>query len=328
MIIVKSLIIFHSVFITDAFTQYRRFRFADVSIAVYGEKSGLSVEKYEHEDWNLTYLYKAPSPGREDDAAIVFVHPVGAGISSWFWERVMNDFDDNPALYAPDLIGCGLEHGADAWIPEERGLFFPLSWVQGIETLIQEKLIWGDTQKQCHVVVQGGLAVVGVLLAHRNPEIVSKLILSSPPPYRQLINEIPQNDLKRNYNFLRSRVFGTIAFSLLETRWATQFFSNLFLFAEECDEEWLKKTKEAALKEARPPVQSFNAGLLQHRSFERELKDIEQETLIISGESDKRQFQRESYIAEMRKCKHIRMAGCNVLPWESYHEFVDILRDS
>lgn len=325
MIIFKLLIISCIVLTTDAFAQYQRFRSADFSTAVNCEKSESSVQKYKHENWNLTYLYKSPTPGRENDTAIVFVHPVGIGLSSWFWERVMDDFDDNPALYAPDLIGCGLEHGADAWIPEEKGMFFPLSWVQGIETLIQEKVVSGDTRK-CNVVVQGGLAVVGMLLAHRNPGIISKLILSSPPPYSQLSNAVPQNDLKRNYNFLRSRLFGELAFSLLETRWATQFFSDLFLFADKCDEDWLEKTKDAALKEARPPVQSFNAGLLQHRSFESELKDIEQETLIISGESDKRQFQREPYVREMRKCKHIRMNGCNVLPWESYSEFVDMLR--
>jgi pimeloyl-ACP methyl ester carboxylesterase len=326
MIVVKLLIMSHMVFTAHAFSRYQRFRSVDFSTALHGNKSKVSVETYSHEDWKLTYLYKAPAAGQENDPAIIFVHPVGAGISSWFWERVMNNFSDNPALYAPDLIGCGIEHGADAWIPEEKGMFFPLSWVQGIETLIQEQILSGNTPKECHIVVQGGLAVVGVLLAHRNPGIVSKLILSSPPPYNQLINSVPQSDLQRNYNILRSRFFGDAAFSVLETRWATRFFSDLFLFAGACDEDWLDKTKEGALKEARPPVQSFNAGLLEHRSFKSELKEIEQDTLIISGKSDQRQDQRESYKLEMKRCEHITMSGCNVLPWESYHEFVEILR--
>jgi len=83
----------------------------------------------------------------------------------------MTEFTDCPAIYAPDLIGCGLAHGADAWDPETKGMFFPLSWVEGVETLIntvvmprvrlkgQPALGSGnkDYEKGCVVLVQGGL---------------------------------------------------------------------------------------------------------------------------------------------------------------------------
>lgn len=132
---------------------------------------GISVDSYKHKDWKLTYLFKEAAPGREHDCPIILVHPVGVGISSWFFTKLMTEFTDCPAIYAPDLIGCGLAHGADAWDPETKGMFFPLSWVEGVETLIntvvmprvrlkgQPALGSGnkDYEKGCVVLVQGGL---------------------------------------------------------------------------------------------------------------------------------------------------------------------------
>ena len=86
----------------------------------------------------------------------------------------METYEDNPPIYAPDLIGCGIDHGADAWDPQTCGLFFPLSWVEGVETLMQAIVIprWRDNQSVlpnifggnqnngnggCLVVAQGGL---------------------------------------------------------------------------------------------------------------------------------------------------------------------------
>jgi len=138
----------------------------------------ISVEKYNHKDWELTYLFKEAAPGRENDSPIILVHPVGVGISSWFYTRLMTEFTDNPPIYAPDLIGCGLAHGADAWDPEVKGMFFPLSWTEGVETLIdtialprwrEKQIVLGssfgkpDSSTGCIVLVQGGLVSCNIL---------------------------------------------------------------------------------------------------------------------------------------------------------------------
>ena len=81
--------------------------------------ANVSLEQYQHKDFKMTYLYKKAAPGRENDDPILMVHPVGVGLSSWFWTRVMESFENNPPIYAPDLIGCGLDHGADPWYPEK-----------------------------------------------------------------------------------------------------------------------------------------------------------------------------------------------------------------
>ena len=307
----------------------------------------MKLQQYTHKTFNLTYLYKEAAPGREKDKPIILIHPVGIGLSSWFWKRLMESYNDNPPIYAPDLIGCGIDHGADAWDPDEIGLFFPLSWVEGVETLMNEIVIpnWKEMQtlqfpnvldfnrqmnnenNGCLVIVQGGLAPVGVMLAKRNPLTVSKLMLTSPPTYKDMTTAVPTAELQRNYNFLKSEIFGSIAFSLLESMALIKFFSNRFLFQDACDEEWLDETERESVVAARTPVQAFNAGLLQHRSFQEDLKESPQPKLIVSGTGDKRSIDRQPYKEQLDTCSLVTIPGLNVLPWESPKEVVDLIRE-
>jgi pimeloyl-ACP methyl ester carboxylesterase len=314
----------------------------------------IRIKEYKHKQWNLKYRYKAPSPGNESKPPIICIHPVGVGLSSWFWTKLMKEYGEkeggNPPIYAVDLIGCGLENGSDKWDPQEKGLFFPLSWVEGVETLIQSIVLpnYYDMNKKnrdgifnlfdgksnqevegCTVIVQGGLASVGVLLSSRNPKtVVSKLILTSPPTYEDMVTPVPQKELESNYNFLTSKIWGNLAFAVLESRFAINLFSNLFLFAEECDEDWLDYTMEGArYKEARTPVQAFNAGLLSHRSFEEEMTTMEQSVLVVCGEGDKRTSERQMYSTNMKNCKIKVIGGVNVVPWENASGTVDLINE-
>jgi len=294
----------------------------------------------------MTYLHKKAAPGRENDDPIIMLHPVGVGLSSWFWTRAMESFDNNPPIYAPDLIGCGLDHGADAWDPEKVGLFFPLSWVEGVETLLQEVIqssasskswidnaVGADKKKGgCLVVVQGGLAPVGIMLAARNPDSVKALMLTSPPTYQDVTTAVPQAELQRNYELLRSPILGNLAFSILENRSIIRFFSDLFLFSEKCDDKWLDETAtESKFQQARTPVQAFNAGLLQHRSFETELQESFRPLMVVSGAGDKRAIDREGYqstaMTQNKQCTLKTIAGTNVLPWENPSGIVELIQE-
>mmetsp|Transcript_13483 Transcript_13483/g.29286 ORF Transcript_13483/g.29286 Transcript_13483/m.29286 type:complete len:402 (-) Transcript_13483:51-1256(-) len=311
----------------------------------------ITLDTYEYDNWKLTYRYKPPSPGYEAAEPLVLIHPVGIGTSSWFWTKFMEEWKGGP-VYAPNLIGCGLEDGNDAWDPEERGMSVPLAWVKAVEALIQERVlmpprldgsqageeegsasdpgIFGrfltkkeaveaiPTPPPCIVVVQGGCAPIGVLLASRNPtSVVSRLVLTSPPTWDDLVTATPKDKLEGNYNFYRSNV-GKLAFNLLESPWAVRLFSNLFLFLEECDDRWIELStdEQATTIEARPPVAIFNSGFLQHRSYEEELRELEQPTLILSGSGDKRAEKRKLFGSEMKHCTLTSVKGTNVLPWE------------
>ena len=256
----------------------------------------------------------------DDKPPILLIHPVGIGLSGWFWEKVIKSMSNNhdyiSDIYCPDLIGNGKV--GDIWIPSERGLFFPLDWARQCETLLHDVM---DCQS-CIVVVQGGLAPVGVLLAHRNPSIVKSLILCSPPTWDEMTRSIPDDELQRNFDFLTSN-FGAAAFSLLETRWAVRFFSNLFLFKDEADGKWLENVMNDCIVGNRSVIAAFNSGLCIHRSFEDELMELETPTLIISGNSDRRQDRRKDYFMKMKRCQEIILDGCNVLPWESSEAVVE-----
>lgn len=83
-------------------------------------------------------------------------------------------------------------------------------------------------------------------------------------------------------------------------RWLIKLFSDLFLFEKGCDDRWLDETQIEIRAEARTPVQAFNAGLLQHRSYLDELRAITQPVLIVSGNSDKRAANREGFLADSK----------------------------
>ena len=166
------------------------------------------------------------------------------------------------------------------------------------------------------------------MLASRNPsmDVISSLILTSPPTYNDMVTAIPQDELKQNYDFLKSPIFGTLAFKILESRTAIQFFSDLFLFADKCDEDWLDCTQDEICIEARTPVQAFNAGLLQHRSYEDELESIIQPTMVVSGIGDKRKVDRIQYTTFMKQCTQQTLYGVNVIPWENPKELILLIK--
>jgi pimeloyl-ACP methyl ester carboxylesterase len=297
------------------------------SVAAAADSS--QIKNYEYDGWNLTYRYKPASPGYENKSPILLIHPVGIGLSSWFWERFMAEWT-GPAIYAPNLIGCGVSEGADPWDPNERGLSFPLGWAQGCEALMAVAMAEhssgfslfkiGKNDWKWTVVSQGGLAPVAVLMAARNTDNVDKLIMTSPPTWNEMVASVPEAELSRNYNFLRNPVWGRLAFQLLESRGAIEFFSNQFLFSGTCDREWLDLAESELGLKSRPPVISFNSGFCQHRSFEKELRNIKQSTLILAGDCDKRP--RHDYVRYMKDCRIEMLPGLNVLPWEATTETV------
>ena len=320
-------------------------RFASVSTEN-GSLSTGSIQMYEHDGWTLTYRYKAASPGYESDSPLLLIHPVGIGLSSWFWEKFFQEWQGSE-LYAPDLIGCGVKNGGDAWDPHKRGLLFPLSWVQGCETLMQRsrtvpqfatvlnalplpKSTFPSMRNDGHwiVVCQGGLAPVGVMLAARNPTTVSKLVLTSPPTWKDMTVPVPEVELSRNYNFLRSPLVEPAAFGILESRWAIAYFSNLFLFQGKCDQQWLDFACNEIARESRPPVAAFNAGFCNHRSFQEELETLEQPTLILSGDSDaERSVRRKEYQSNMKDSTLMSLPGKNMLPWESPEQVCNAVKE-
>ena len=321
------------------FVPQGRLRIAGTSLFLSSDlknKSFVEIRSYDYEGLKLTYTYKRASKGFENKDPLFLIHPIGVGMSSWFWENYLeSSFESSPATYCPDLIGCGLQHGADAWNPETRYLDLPLEWVKACEVLMNQVIrpqqqpfaFFQSSNKKFDVVVQGGLAPVGILLAHRNPKLVKSLTLCSPPTWKDMVTPLPEKEIEKNLNFLRSPLFGKYAFDFLESANNIRFFSNLFLFSRPCDEQWVEKALEEARPEARPPVQEFNAGVcMKAKSYEDELRSLRQPVLVLSGKDDTRARRegREEYTQSMRQCSLKSTNGKSVIPWE----FPDDVREA
>jgi pimeloyl-ACP methyl ester carboxylesterase len=180
--------------------------------------------------------------------------------------------------------------------------------------------------KTMTVVAQGGLAPVATLLAARNPGIVTSMILTSPPTFDDLTKCVLESELRFNYKALCNPLLENIAFSILESRWAIQFFSNLFLFARPCDIKWINRTMNEAGPRVRKPVQLFNAGYCSYRSYQEELCNmISQPTLILRGTEDIRDS--DSFAKSLKDCTSRRISGKNVLPWESSLECCSTIKE-
>jgi hypothetical protein len=133
-----------------------------------------------------------------------------------------------------------------------------------------------------------------------------------------MVTPVPQKELESNCNFLASKIWGNLEFAVLESLFAICLFSNLFLFAEDYDEDYSDYTMEGALyKEARTSVEAFNVGLLSHRSFDEEMTPREQRVLVVCGEGDKRTSEGQIYSMNMKNCEMKEIGGVHVVPWDS-----------
>ena len=275
--------------------------------------SAVTTYKYQCQGFTCAARHKPAASGHEADPPLLLVHPVGIGLDSWFWNRLLDNWQ-GAEVYCPDFIGCGK---SEEWAPEEKGLFVPLDWVRQCEVLWRERI-----QRPCMVVGQGGMAPVAVQLATRQsdlwdgPRAVCSVVLASPPTWDDMADGLDEAEVARNYRQLSSPL-GAAGYRLLRMRSFVRFFSDLFLFQGQCDDAWLDECdRGAAPLAARFPVFAFNAGLVGVRGLGAEMRAMKQPMLILNGEADKRTAKRAGYAEQMAACSLQTLPGCNVLPWE------------
>lgn len=278
------------------------------------------LECFDYQGSRVTYRYLPASNGQETSSPILLIHPVGIGLASWFWEPLLQAFAQlrhHPAVYAVNLLGCGLEDGSSPLPASLEANQVPSAWIDACQALIEEIIRPRHTcfwlPQRISVVTQGGLAPIGLALAS-DDAVVDRLVMCSPPAGPELTNAVPREELQRNTNVLQSPL-GALALSLLETRSAVRFFSNTFLFAEKCDEQWLDEALQEARVAARPPVVAFNAGWTLQESWLPTLEALAVPVLILNGLNDTRD--RADYDKVVASVEQRTIEGKNVLPWES-----------
>lgn len=303
------------------------------------------IRSFQKGNNRISYSYQKSSAttkgsNKNEASPLLCIHPIGVGMASWYWNKLMAESLNERDIYAINLPGCGFTVTTDAettsndlWDPSAMSLKdIPTKWLDACQLLLDEVILSSDTstksplqriirpqlQKCCHVLVQGGLAPVGVKLAANNPERIRSLILASPPKWDDMTTIIPQKEIQFNFDFLASAVFGKLAFALLESRLAIDIFSNAFLFKDKCDQEWLDETVTFAVPEARLAVQAFNAGILGQESYDAQLCTMKQPVCILQGSADteSRKEGRTPYTDNMPNAVLQTLDGKSLLPWE------------
>ena len=301
------------------------------------------VKPYEHQGYKCSYRYRPPAIPPESDPTdpvqqappIVLLHPIGIGLSSWYYKQFINYWNGPNALYAPDLLGCGLENGNDVWnpgaeVPARADQSTTLAYVEAIETLIRDKVLPSTSAspaQTCVLVSQGGMAPVAIELAQRNPQIISHLILVTPPTWKEITQPLPLEHRFKKYKAYTSPVSYTF-YDALESPLGFKAYMRRY-FKRRLDDQFVSFATERGrvTKEARGTVASFNSGALFDKSYEGELRHMEQPTLILVGDADdKRNQERQEYLMNMPNTVMATIDGKAALPWESPVETRNVLR--
>ena len=287
--------------------------------------SPFSSHRYLHNGVELKYRHRPPidssSSSNSPPLNVICLHPIGVGISSWFFDKLLSSSALPTAhIYAPDLLGTGSTPPFD---PTKAGMSFPLDWALQIESFW--RTVSSTSDGPCALLSQGGIAPLALSLAHRgNLSRLEKLVLLSPQKYCEVAAPaVSEKEFGKNYGVLTQPVLKPFFRWFLSQSWSVKLFSGLFLFSGKVDPDFVRNCVDeaAALGPAGfEPVAAFNAGALNTRSYEEELRSISVETIVVSGKDDTkdRTAGREGYAGGMKRCVvKVLENGYNNIPWEN-----------
>lgn len=260
---------------------------------------------------------------------LLLVHPIGVGLSRWFWERFCREWrlangSDRP-IYNPDLLGCG-----ESDLP--RAAYGPQDWAAQLHFFLKTVV-----RRPAIVVVQGGcLPIALALWQQAGAAEIAGFILSGPPAWEVMTRPSSERSQTLAWNLFDSPL-GWGFYQYARRRAFLDSFSRRQLFAspDAVDAEWLDKLQAGAKdSRTRHAVFSFLSGFWR-QDWTPALTSLAAPTLALLGEgassisrtktSDTAQQRLETYCQHLPNARgEIIMTGRNVLPYENTREFVRI----
>ncbi|WJI27421.1 alpha/beta hydrolase [Thermosynechococcus sp. B3] len=263
--------------------------------------------------------------GKEGHTPIVFVHPVGVGLSGRFWDRCVGHWQsqgEGYSFYIPDLLGCGqsaLPHIA----------YYPEDWAAQLHGFIASEI-----RQAVILVVQGALFPVAMELVHLDPQVVRAMILSGPPAASLVSENTDPRWQKVRWNLFDSPLGWGFYLYARQESFLRQFSINqLFAKPEDVDDEWLKMLAAGCADlESRHAVYSFLSGFWR-RDYREKMQQTGQPVLVVMGDQAS-SISREGgagspakrlkfYTKTFPNAEGVVIAGRNVLPYESAPAFVE-----
>lgn len=289
------------------------------------------MEFYHWQNFQCTYQVKKNSNSPDSQLGLLLIHPIGVGLSSFFWNRFaktwVNKKPSTP-LYIPDLLGCGKSD-----MPPVA--YYPEDWAYQIQYFIQNIV-----KIPVVLVVQGALFPVAIALNNMIPQspLIKGFVLSGPPAWSVMTEAKPQWRNKIAWNLFNSPL-GNLFYRYARRRKFLESFSVKQLFAEteKVDSEWLDKLQQGADNtKTRYAVFSFLAGFWRE-DYTQQIHNISKPTLVVVGEnatsispsgfSETPEQRLELYLQNLPEGKGCQIPGRNVLPYESTEAFVNVVID-
>lgn len=288
-----------------------------------------STQFYTWKNYRCAYEHYTSDVGEAPNSTpLLLIHPIGVGLSRRFWHRFCDDWYQsghiNP-IYNPDLLGCG-----ESDMPHVA--YTPADWAAQLQHFLQTVI-----QKPVTLVVQGALLPVALELVQLlpQPNLIQKLVLASPPAMALMTQPTGTRKQKVTWNLLDSPLGAAFYLYARKPQFLSSFSTRqLFANADLVDNQWLNMlVKGAANPASRHAVFSFLAGFWR-QNYRKAFAAINQPTLVVVGDcassiSKDKQDTPDQRLADYLKClphsEGVKIAGRNVLPYESISDFTATL---
>lgn len=285
------------------------------------------MKHYEWQGYKCAYDRIEPSTGEPSGPPLLLIHPIGVGLSRWFWERFINAWHESGqrnVIYNPDLLGCG-----ESDLP--RVTYRPDDWGRQLQQFVTEVI-----QEPVVLVSQGALFPVALSCAGLFPAQVKAIALSGPPAWRLMTNPTQPQQQNVAWNLFDTPL-GTAFYQYARRRKFLESFSKRQLFGNpaDIDDNWLNHLQQDSAKAAtRHAVFAFLAGFWR-QDYQRAIESLPCPTLAIFGEKASSVTKGYSESAEQRLAEYLEhlphgegclIPGRNVLPYESTQAFVKVVR--
>ena len=168
--------------------------------------------------WKYGRIFYKEAGVVDQRPAIVFVHGIGAGSSSFMWRKNFDILSEHFRVYALDLLGFGFSD-KPAGVPYSADLYVDL-----ISDFIRE--VAGG---RANVIASslGGSYVVRV--ADEHPELINAMILNAPAGYDSM-NTRPGMAGAAFYGLLQSPVLGTSFYNVMASERSIRDYARHSLF--------------------------------------------------------------------------------------------------
>lgn len=284
------------------------------------------MKLYKWQRYVCAYDKFTPPEGEPSGSPLLLIHPIGVGLSRWFWERFITAWyaaGQRNVIYNPDLLGCG-----DSDLP--RIAYRPEDWGQQLRYFVTEII-----QEPIILVAQGALFPVALACAELFPEKVSAIALSGPPAWRLMTTPTATRQQNLAWNLFDTPL-GLAFYQYARSRKFLASFSARQLFASsaDIDDHWLDSLQANSRKVGtRHAVFAFLSGFWR-QNYAGAIASLNCPTLAVFGEQassvtkgyvESAEQRLAAYLEHLPKGQGCQISGRNVLPYESTAAFVGVL---